>query len=80
MLQVYFAKLQEFSFLMKYNVEDKLKKSNYEDFSRELNKLVAAKEGINKYMFKRRLRVGIFWLDCEKYLQRCLQRVDECSS
>lgn len=30
-------------------------------------------------MFKKTMRIGIFWVDCEKYLQKCLQRVDDAS-
>ena len=39
MLNVYFLKLQEFSFIMEYVPEKKLKKSTYEDFSRELDRI-----------------------------------------
>lgn len=72
MLHVYFVKLQEFSFIMEYVPEKKLKKSNYEDFSRELERIKTTQQAIKKYMFKKNMRIGIFWIDCEKYLHKCL--------
>ena len=38
---------------MDYNIEKKLKKGSFDEYAKELDKLVAMRDDMEKYMFKK---------------------------
>lgn len=53
LLNIYVDKLKEFEQVLDYNIEKKLKKGSFDEYARELDKLVAMKNDMEKYMFKK---------------------------
>ena len=68
LLFVYVDKLKEFESVMDYNIEKKLKKGSFDEYAKELDKLVTMREEMEKYMFKKQLKLGIFYLNIEHFL------------
>lgn len=61
-------KLREFEHILEYNIEKNLKKGTFEEYSKELDKLIAIRTDMDKYMFKKYLKLGVFYVNIESYL------------
>lgn len=78
-LDVYMTKLREFEHVLDYSIEKNLKKGSFEEYSKELDKLIAIRNDMEKYMFKRKIRIGVFYLDITAFQEKCGERLKSAS-
>jgi hypothetical protein len=57
--------LKEFELLLDYDIEKKLKKGSFDEYAKELDKLISIREDMQKYMFKKKLKLGFYYLNVE---------------
>lgn len=50
---------------MDYDIEKKLKKGSFDEYAKELDKLILIREDMQKYMFKKKLKLGFYYLNVE---------------
>ncbi|CAD8148668.1 unnamed protein product [Paramecium octaurelia] len=79
LFNVYFEKLNEFESILDYDIEKRLKKGSFEEYAKELDKLIMIREDMQKYMFKKKLKLGFYYLNVEQYQQLCEDRLRKAS-
>lgn len=56
-------------------MDRRIKKGAFDEYAKELDRLIILKGDFKKYMFKKYLRIGVFYVNLEAYHNKLLDKL-----